>query len=103
MSRIAEAHFGDRPATYPDTPGFKEPTTSKAAAESINAETLRADVLARIKTMPSTADEVADFLQQNILSIRPRVSELRKKNLIAPNGERRPNASGRMAAVLKAL
>lgn len=100
MSRIAESFFGDKPAHYPTRPGFKEPTTSKLAAEKIGDQTaLRAAVYARIRAMPSTADEIAAHLNESILTIRPRVSELRAANKVTPSGQRRPNASGHSAIV----
>ena len=48
---------------------------------------------------PSTADEVADRLNQSPLTIRPRVSELRTAGKIRDTGARRRNASGKSAAV----
>jgi predicted ArsR family transcriptional regulator len=44
-----------------------------------------------------TADEIAERLGIDRLAIRPRCSELRKRNLIEPTGERKPNASGASA------
>ena len=94
---------------YPSTPGFQEPTTSKAAAAKIagSAGALRRRTLERISSAPSTADEVADFLHVDRLAIRPRVSELRKLGYVEPvrkmNGaqERRTNESGNAAIVWK--
>ena len=51
---------------------------------------------------PMTADEIAARLGASVLSIRPRVTELRKEGLIEPTGERRPNRSGRSANVWRA-
>jgi hypothetical protein len=48
---------------------------------------------------PLTADEAAAKLGESVLSIRPRISELRARGLIAPTGERRRNASGMRAMV----
>lgn len=88
---------------YPDAPGFKRRGTSKAAAPTISrAEKLRALVLAEIKKAGKrglTADEAAGRLGESVLSIRPRVSELFRKNKIAESGERRKNASGVNASV----
>jgi len=58
---------------YPHTPGWKRTDTSKAAAMSIKAATIRAKVLAVIKDKPMTADEVADVLVVSRLSVRPRL------------------------------
>jgi hypothetical protein len=46
-----------------------------------------------------TADEVAAALGESVLSIRPRMSELRRLGEIADTGDRRRNASGHTAAV----
>ena len=45
-----------------------------------------------------TADEIASRLTQSVLSIRPRVSELKEMGEIEKNGLRRPNVSGMKAA-----
>jgi predicted ArsR family transcriptional regulator len=50
---------------------------------------------------PMTADEIADRVGRGILSIRPRISELRKNDHVADTGERRKNLSGRTAVVWK--
>lgn len=101
MSRIAEAF---NPAPYHGTPGFKEPTTSRDAAVKFkaHASALRVQVLAEIAGAAAglTADEVAERLRQNVLAIRPRVSELRELQKIERvPGVRRKNASGMSAAV----
>lgn len=100
------------PAKYPERPGFKEPTTSRDAAEKIApiAATLRGQVLQAYEVAwPAglTADEVAGRLGKSILSIRPRVTELRKTGKLYPcllkGGEaplRRKNDSGLEAVVL---
>ena len=88
-----------------DQIGFKDsPTeTSQAAAESMAAQAphLRVKVLEAIRAAKDglTADEVAAKLDLSILSVRPRVTELRKGGLIIQSCERRPNASGRSATV----
>lgn len=104
MSRIAEDAYGDTPAPYPKSPGYKEPTTSRDAARKFrsHATDLRAQVLTAIIEAPNglTADEVAEQLQQSVLAIRPRVSELKEQGRIERiPGARRKNASGMSAAV----
>lgn len=104
--------FTDRAlaAGYPSVPGFKEPTTSKEAAEAMGptSRQLRIDALRWIAGSPHTADEIAVRLAVDILVARPRVSELRKYGFVTPlrkeNGkqERRPNESGKSAIVWKA-
>lgn len=46
-----------------------------------------------------TADEAADLLGRDKLTIRPRVSELKSLGWIIPTGERRQNAQGKTCAV----
>jgi len=91
---------------YPDRPGTKsEIDTSVAAAESMaaKASTLRAKVLELLRVNALTADECAAHLGEDILSIRPRLSELRAKNQIKDTGTRRKNKSGHKAAVWSAI
>ena len=45
------------------------------------------------------ADEAAAVTGESVLSIRPRVTELVKKDLVFDSGQRRPNVSGRKAIV----
>lgn len=103
MSRIADEAYGDTPAPYPNSPGYKEPTTSKDAARKFqsHAKTLQAEVLTAICAAPTglTADEAAANLGQSVLAVRPRVTELREMGKIERSGERRKNASGMSAAV----
>jgi predicted Rossmann fold nucleotide-binding protein DprA/Smf involved in DNA uptake len=91
--------------TYPKTPGFKERggASEEAAASVSNPHALRHNVYALIKREPLTADEVARRLGKPILSIRPRLSELRAEGKIEATGKRRRNDSGKSAAVWMAL
>lgn len=91
--------------SYHAIPGHKAPGTSADAALSIagRAETLRNRVLAVLMIRSMTADEVAEYLGESILSIRPRLSELRAMRLTVDTGERRPNASGHRAIVWAAV
>ena len=62
---------------------------------------VRGEVLEWIQENPAgaTADEIAYLLKYSILTVRPRVSELNKMELITDSGTRRPNTSGRSATV----
>ena len=96
--------LGDRP--YPYAPGFKEQgSTSEEAAHSMTgrAKTLRDHVYALLKARPRTADEIAGALSESVLSVRPRLSELRARGQIMATAERRPNKSGKMATVWAVL
>lgn len=91
--------FGDGHG-YPNSAGWKEPTTSKEAAESIDAGTLRAEVVAALQGHgPMTADDCADRLGYSVLSVRPRFSELRAAGRVQPTGRRGVNLSGRGAII----
>lgn len=89
--------------SYPRSPGFKERTTSRDAAEAVKetAATLRGRCKTEIATLPCTPDECAKRLGVNILSVRPRFSELAADGEIVPTGERHANESGLMAKVWK--
>lgn len=87
-----------------DGTGWKGTDTSREAAEAASptAASLRQDALSAIKLQgPSTADEVALYLGRSVLSIRPRMSELRNAGLLEASGDRRKNASGSSATVWK--
>ena len=87
--------------TYPHVAGWKDHTseTSQTAAESVDTATVRAQVFAVIRQERLTADEIATRLALSILTVRPRVSELRRLALVEDSGTRRRNASGRPAIV----
>jgi hypothetical protein len=86
---------------YPDSPGYKREGTSQEAAEAIKsrAKRLCSMVLEELTRAPGTADEIAQRLGEDRLSIRPRLSELAAKNLIVDSGTRRVNESGKSATV----
>ena len=93
--------------SYPVKPGYKEPTTSKAAAKAIEhrVEHLRDRVLTAISNAGKrglTADEAASRIGETVLAVRPRVTELSMGKKIERTGERRPNASGVKADVWRA-
>lgn len=89
---------------YPTVAGSKENTTSREAAEAIEAEGRAAHLREKVRQWfadgnVGTADECAEALNENILSIRPRVSELRLRGFLIETGERRPSSSGRSSHV----
>ena len=94
-----------RQASYPQEPGHKHTDTSLEAADSIahQVNTLRAQCLDILRRASMTADEVAGALAESILTIRPRIAELRRLGMIADTGARRQNASGRNAIVWQAI
>lgn len=96
MSRMSEL-------AYPASPGFKVSGPSEAAAAAIApiAGTLRDQVLMVIARSHHglTADEVAARLNKSILSVRPRVSELRRQGEIQQAPARGKNESGMTASI----
>jgi hypothetical protein len=88
--------------TYPIEPGFKAVGPSQEAAEAITglASTLRDLVRQTIARHPGgiTADDVAFKLNRSILSVRPRVSELRRLGDIRQAEGRGKNQSGLSAS-----
>jgi hypothetical protein len=62
---------------------------------------MRAAVLAQFAQYlgGATADEVVKDLNLSVLSVRPRVSELKRLGEIKPTGGRRKNESGMTATV----
>lgn len=91
---------------YPQIPGSKrQDGTSFAAAKAMSpvAPTLRDSVLAVLRQRNATADEVAAAIGKTGLATRPRLSELSAAGLIVETSDRRPNASGKSAAVWRIL
>ena len=79
--------------------------TRRGAHDAIQgrAANLRAKALDLILNGPGlTAEEVAGILEETVLAIRPRITELRKSGFIIDTGQRRRNTSGRPAAVWRA-
>jgi hypothetical protein len=78
--------------SYPYRAGAREETTSRAAAHKIErsgrAEALRQRVLFCLRR-PATAKEVAALMGEDINSIRPRLTELKQRNLIEWTGVER--------------
>jgi hypothetical protein len=89
---------------YPEAPVHKALGASQESAIKVasRAETLRERVLARLGQFSDyglTADECAAYLDESILSIRPRFSELVAMGKIVSTGKRRANDSGHSAIV----
>lgn len=90
-----------------DGTGYQDVDTSLKAAREVSgsgrAATLRGLVLKayHASIFGLTADECADLLGEDKLSIRPRVAELKLDGKLTDTGIRRKNASGKSAAVMK--
>lgn len=76
---------------------------SEEAVEKVDRAYWRDKVMAEYEKGPATADEVAYALGADILTIRPRVTELRKARLLYAVGLRRTNDRGNKCAVLAYL
>lgn len=87
-------------------PGYYRhaPDTSKLAAESVADAAMSRSRLALALIVEraahgATADEVADALEWERYSSRPRLAELHKRGVIVDSGRRRIGVSGRAQAV----
>ena len=92
-------------ASYPLAAGSKTGGTSAEAAKKIHAARLQKAVMRVLQGHADgmTADEVAAELGESILSIRPRVSELKRQGLVEKTEHRRRNSSGMSASVWRAI
>lgn len=90
---------------YPYEPGHKGTDgTSEAAAVAIaaSAPRLRTIALRGLAALrEATVLEVVALTRVPREALQPRFSELRAAELVEPTGERRPNPSGKSAAVLR--
>lgn len=93
---------------YPNAPGHRHVDTSIAAADALAPKLGRLQFMAAAAIGDAgahglTADELAARLGLDRWSIQPRTSELRRKGLIRDSGQRRPNATGKLAIVWTAV
>lgn len=87
---------------YAGQPGFKTEGTSADAARAMTstAKTVRLSILKIMEQSEGwTTDEMAGALGLNILTVRPRFSELAAEGRIKDSGARRENVSGHNAIV----
>lgn len=71
--------------TYPSTPGWKEPTTSRDAAKRLEQKACIARDQARILyalRRQATCKELAELLKLDINYVRPRCTELKDDGLL---------------------
>jgi hypothetical protein len=102
--------FGHIPATaapkYPEAPGSKVGGTSAEAALKIAplAGKLFKPILQEFMAAPIglTADQCAARVGVSILSMRPRISELKRLGYLSYTGDRAVNESGMTANILRA-
>ena len=91
-------------SAYPDAPGHRQVETSISAANDLVPKLGRLQRLAEMAIRGTgahglTADELAAQLEMDRWSIQPRTTELCRKGLIRDSGQRRRNATGKMAIV----
>ena len=90
--------------SYPNAPGHRNVETSVAAADALAPKLGRLQQMAKSAicdagTQGLTADELSARLDMDRWSIQPRTSELKRKGLIRDSGQRRRNATGKLAIV----
>ena len=76
---------------------------SAEAYDKVDVARLRRMTEAEFLLFPTgtIADEVAHRMRQDVLSIRPRVTELKDRGVLVETGERRRNGKGNSCAVLR--
>lgn len=89
---------------YPYAPGHRNVDTSIAAAVALAPKLGRLQQMAWEAIRDAgqhglTADELAALLRMDRWSIQPRTTELKRQGLIRDSGQRRKNATGKMAIV----
>ena len=92
---------------YPYETGSKDSDTGKQAGDNIEhtgkADKLRNIILSFMANYPDglTADECAALIQEDILNVRPRFSELRLQGILKDAGVRRLSKNGNPMKVFK--
>jgi hypothetical protein len=89
-------------SVYPDALGHRVVETSIAAAAAIapkrgRLQQIALEAIREAGWLGLTADELAEKVGMDRLSIQPRTSELKRKGLIRDSEQRRPNATGKRA------
>lgn len=88
--------------SYPDAPGHQNVDTSIEAAATVDANYLRGCVIQCLTNYGDLSpDQCAGLLKLSILSIRPRFTELHKKDRIERTGKKAKTASHRSAHVYR--
>jgi hypothetical protein len=95
--------FNDAPR-YPDTPGYSNPTTSKAAADGMKptAPALRTRIVSELQVRAdfgATCDELEQAFDLPHQTVSARIRELALGEKIVDSGNKRPTRSGRAAIV----
>lgn len=92
---------------YPHVAGHRGTDTGELTAAKVEpkAQQLRSRIftLLAANEYKLTADEIANTLREDVLSIRPRVTELLSKGLLIDTGIRRASSRGNMQRVVSAI
>ena len=84
--------------TWHHAPATSHEAGAKAA---LGAEAVRASLLALYRDGDYTADEAATRLGLDVLSVRPRVTDLAREGELVATGRTRPNVKGNACRVLR--
>jgi hypothetical protein len=96
---------GTTASGYPLSAGYKDDSTSKAAARAVDANSVRLldcyarIVLTAIMEPHYVIDEVAESIHEPILYVRPRASELFNLGILSKGAKRVSPTHGRQAHV----
>lgn len=90
----------------PEGVGYQDTDTSLEAAEKIapKAETIRAAVLDCLQKspLPLSSSQIADLIGYPHVSVWPRLSELRERNLAEDSGQRGKSLYGKKCILWRA-
>lgn len=78
-----------------------DPDTSKAAAKTVRAGSLKDVVLQALREYPMTTNEIADATGRKLVSISPRMAPLRDDGFVEDSGLRRMGESRTPSIVWK--
>jgi predicted ArsR family transcriptional regulator len=86
---------------YPREPGYQMRDTSKRAAFAARGRKKETQnrIVVLLRAKPLTADEIAEYLEEPQLYIRPRVTELAECGVLEDSNVRRLNRTGKSAIV----
>lgn len=103
MTDLPLLEYAERQAVATERNWKKDGTSADAAAHAARkAPYWRGKVLEVLARSELTGDEIASRLDADVLTIRPRLTELLHLGHIETTGERRPTPRGRMADVWRA-
>lgn len=86
---------------YPQSPGFSNTDTSRAAAAHVapRAASLRRRVWDLLRDRPATGEDLAFMMSANLYSVLPRLSEMQLDGMVRDSGARQKTQNGCYAIV----